>query len=90
MAHQVVLTWTDTVNPTGTTYNVYRQAGSGPNTKIATGIAAKTYTDTDPALNIGAYTYGVTAVNSSIESSADTVTTNVPPAPPTGLTAVAS
>ena len=64
------LVWTDTVNPTGTTYNVYR----APNTcdvaalfaKVAVSVPDKKYTDS--GLLSGAYCYKVTATYGNLES----------------------
>ena len=68
--HSVTLTWVDGKNPTGVTYSVYRAVGlcSGTPTfaKLATGLAALTYTDT--AMNPGPYCYAVTATVSGSES----------------------
>lgn len=91
MAHSVTLTWTDSVNPAGTVYNVYRiPPGASTPTKIASGLTVKTFTDSDPSLTIGNYTYQVTSVDAGIESAPASVVVNVPPAAPTGLTATAS
>lgn len=69
-AHTATLIWTDTQNPTGTVYNVYRATGlcSGSPTfsKIATAIAAKTYPDA--TIPVGNSCYAVTAVFNSAES----------------------
>lgn len=89
-AADVLLTWTDTVNPAGTQYNVYRApvacTASPSFTKItAAAIAPKTYTD--PALPIGAYCYRVTAFASGQESApSNSAGASVPPAAPGGLT----
>lgn len=65
-AHQVVLNWVDALNPSGTTYNVYRAIGPCMGTPmfsaIATGITVLTYTDTSVS-NAHDYCYQVTAVN---------------------------
>lgn len=69
-AHNAILTWQDTVNPAGTTYNVYRASGTcaSPSTftLIASGIMAHTYTDI--GVPPGNYCYQVTAVNGGLES----------------------
>lgn len=67
-AHRVTLAWTDTVNPAGTTYSVYRAAGScaAPFVKIASGINALTFTDTTVAP--GSYCFSVTATVGGVES----------------------
>lgn len=68
--HSVVLNWNDTANPAGTTYNVYRAtglcSGSPAFSKIATAVAAKTYTDGTPTP--GNYCYQVTATLNGAES----------------------
>jgi hypothetical protein len=60
--HTVTLAWTDTLNPAGTTYNVYRAVGicSGTPTfaKVATALTVKTYQDT--TVTAGGYCYSVT------------------------------
>jgi hypothetical protein len=68
--HSVTLTWVDTQNPAGTTYNVKRASGTCSGTPsfstIASAVAVKTYTDS--TVSVGNYCYIVTAVFSSIES----------------------
>jgi len=68
--HVVTLTWTDTANPSGTTYSVYRATGlcSGSPTfsKIASAVAPKTYDDT--SVTPGNYCYQVTATANGMES----------------------
>ena len=84
-AHQVVIVWTDALNPTGTTYNVYRANGAcpaNPPTLAALGaftvqntspVTVKTYTDT--AVNSAAvYCYFVTALNGTSQSSPSNTT----------------
>ena len=68
--HYVKLAWVDTVNPTGTVYNVYRLAGTCPATapnvepdgftRIATALTVMTYTDTAVTTNT-TYCYFLTA-----------------------------
>ena len=68
--HYVKLAWVDTVNPTGTVYNVYRLAGACPATapnvepdgftRIATALTVMTYTDTAVTTNT-TYCYFLTA-----------------------------
>jgi fibronectin type 3 domain-containing protein len=69
--HSVTLSWNDTLNPAGTTYNVYRAdglcSGSPVFAKIASAVALKTYKDT--TVTVGNYCFQVTAVFNSIESS---------------------
>jgi hypothetical protein len=61
--HKVVLTWTDTLNPTGTTYTVLRATGLCSGTPafstLASGITVLTYTDT--TVTPGNYCYEVEA-----------------------------
>lgn len=68
--HSATLTWTDTLNPVGTTYSIYRATGlcSGPPSfsRIATGVAVKTYEDT--TVQVGNYCYTVTATFNGVES----------------------
>lgn len=88
-SHNATLTWTDTSNPTGTTYNVYRATGlcSGTPTfsKLATAVTVKTYQDT--TVQPGGYCFMVTAVYNSVESAAsNSASAAVPAFSPTGLT----
>ena len=89
-AADVLLTWTDTANPAGTQYNVYRApmacTASPAFAKItASPIAPKTFTDT--AIPIGIYCYRVTAFASGQESAPSVPAgASVPPAAPGGLT----
>lgn len=68
--HAATLTWQDSRNPTGTTYNVYRADGLCSGTpswsKIASAVTAKTYEDT--TVQPGNYCYTVTAVLNGMES----------------------
>lgn len=87
--HSVTLTWADTSNPTGTTYNVYRAVGlcSGTPTfsKIASAVAVKTYTDT--TVTPGNYCFQVTANFNGAESvPSNSVNPNVPAFAPSSLT----
>jgi hypothetical protein len=76
-SHSATLTWTDTLNPAGTNYNVYRIAGSCPATEPATTsgftllnatpLTAKTYADTTVVAS-ATYCYVITAVNSTTQS----------------------
>lgn len=89
--HSVTLSWTDTLNPTGTTYNVYRATGlcSGTPTfsKLATAISAKTYQDT--TVTPGNYCYQVTATYNSVESApSNSALAPVPSFAPTQLIVV--
>ena len=69
-AKKVTLTWIDTLNPSGTTYNVYRATGLCSGTPafnmIQSGVTVKTYVDS--TVTVGGYCYKVTAVVSGIES----------------------
>ena len=87
--HSVALAWTDTLNPPGTTYSVYRApglcAGSPVFAKIASAVAAKTYLDT--AVTTGNYCFQVTATYNSIESlPSNSALAPVPASPPNSLT----
>lgn len=68
--HSATLTWSDTTNPAGTTYNVYRATGACAAgltfTDIAPGVAVKTYVDS--TVTPGVYCYQVTAVLNGVES----------------------
>ena len=68
--HSATLTWADTTNPAGTTYNVYRAAGSCSASmtfaSIASGVTVKTYVDT--TVQPGAYCYYVKASFGGAES----------------------
>jgi hypothetical protein len=68
--HTVTLNWNDTLNPAGTTYTVYRStglcSGSPAFSKLATGVAEKTYIDA--TVIPGNYCYYVTATANGIES----------------------
>jgi fibronectin type 3 domain-containing protein len=72
--HSATLSWMDTQNPAGTTYNVYRATGLCSGTpafsKLATAIVPMTYVDT--TVTPGNYCYGVTAVSNGVESSMST------------------
>jgi hypothetical protein len=69
-SHSVTLNWTDTLNPSGTVYNVYRAtglcSGSPVFSKIASAVAAKTYQDS--TVIPGNYCYEVTATANAVES----------------------
>jgi hypothetical protein len=81
--HHATLSWQDAANPSGTTYNVYRQLGvcspSPAFTQIASGVAAQSYVDGTITQNQN-YCYGVSAVYGSIESLLSS-TTYVPQQP---------
>ena len=69
-AHSVTLTWTDGVNPAGTTYNVYRASGqcavNAVFTRLATALTVLTFTDSTPTQ--GVWCYMETAVINGSES----------------------
>jgi fibronectin type 3 domain-containing protein len=77
----VVLTWEDTLNQRIATYNVYRGDGSCNNTPplslLATEVVPKTWTDSDVKQN-KTYCYAVTAVNTGLESTAASITVDIP------------
>jgi hypothetical protein len=89
-AHSVALTWTDTANPAGTTYSIYRATGQCTGsltfTKIsAAPVAAKTYTDN--SVQPGPYCYVATATFNAIESGySNSALAAVPTSPPNSLT----
>lgn len=90
--HSVTLNWTDTLNPAGTTYSVYRATGlcSGTPTfsKIASALTVLTYVDT--TVTPGNYCYSVSATYAGMESAqSNTAGAPVPSFPPTSLTVVA-
>lgn len=68
--HSVTLNWEDTLNPSGTTYSVYRATGLCSGTpafnKLASAVAVKTYVDL--TVNPGNYCYYVTASYNGVES----------------------
>src|ERR1035441_10788984 len=63
--HTAVLTWLDALNPSGSTYSVYRAPGQCTGTpapafvQLKTGVAVLTYVDS--TITAGAYCYAVTA-----------------------------
>lgn len=70
--HFVVLNWTDTQNPVGTKYNLYRLAGPCTNvltnfTKIVPLTTLFTYTDNNVSAGL-TYCYYVTATDGTNES----------------------
>ena len=69
-SHSVTLAWTDSLNPSGTTYSVYRAptvcSNSPVFSKIATNLTLKSYLDSNIAP--GSYCYQVTASLSGVES----------------------
>lgn len=86
--HSATLTWADTQNPAGTTYNVYRATGLCSGTpvfsKLASGLVPKTFTD--PTVSPGNWCFQVTATTAGIESPAsNTAQAPVPNFAPTQL-----
>jgi len=86
--HSVTLTWTDALNPAGTTYSVYRATGlcSGTPTfsRVATALTVKTFSDT--TVTPGNYCFAVTATFNSVESAmSNAVQPSVPAFAPSGL-----
>ena len=86
--HKAILTWTDTLNPTGTTYSVYRAPGLCSGTpvfaKLATGLTAMTYTDS--TVTPGNFCFAVTATSNGVESAqSNSVLGSVPAFSPSGL-----
>lgn len=68
--HVATLNWVDTVNPGGSTYNIYRATGSCPAptfTKIASSVPGFTYADPTVAPQTG-YCYQITAIVAATES----------------------
>lgn len=86
MSHSVQLSW-DAVSGTGVSYNVYRGATSGGESKIAT-VDTNSFTDTNPPA--GESFYYVTVVEGSESGPSNEVNVTIPasPAPPTNLVVV--
>lgn len=87
-AHSATITITDTTNPAGMSYNIYRGAGAcstNPTlSKIGT-TSTKTYTDS--GLAAGTYCYAATALDSLGDESAKSPTAQgVIPMPPNAVT----
>lgn len=86
---KVVISWTDTTNPAGTTYNVYRASAAcstNPTlTKLnAAPITTQGYTDSNVAA--GTYCYAATAVGPGGESAQSNQAPAVILAPPNAIT----
>jgi hypothetical protein len=86
--HSVTLAWVDTLNPSGTTYSVYRApglcSGSPVFAKLATAVTVLTYLDS--TVTPGSYCYQVTATAAGVESApSPTAAAAVPSFPPTQL-----
>lgn len=90
----VTLNWTDTRNPAGTTYNVFKApaaCSANPTNfvRLASGIAVKTYLDS--GVPVGSYCYYVTAVYNAMESGpSPQAVAAVGPFSPDGLTVTVS
>jgi hypothetical protein len=87
-AHSVLIAITDTMNPVGTTYNVYRGAGAcSTNPTLAKIGSTSTKTYTDASVAPGTYCYVATALNSAGDESAQSPTAQAAiPAPPNAIT----
>lgn len=86
--HSATLAWSDTLNPAGTTYNVYRAtglcSGSPVFSKIVSAITVKTYQDT--TVTPGNYCYQVTAtLNGSESGPSNSASASVPAFAPSAL-----
>jgi hypothetical protein len=68
-SHYITISWTDNVNPAGTTYNIYRATGScaASFTQIQSGVGVLSYNDS-PITYPGTYCYYVTAYNASFSN----------------------
>lgn len=87
--HNVKLTITDTTNPPGTTYNIYRGSAACSTNPTLTllntaPVTALTYTDT--AVPAGTYCYAATAVGPGGESAKSPEAPAVILAPPNSVT----
>lgn len=81
----VTLNWTDTVNPAGTTWNVYRAPGLCTASPVfvkltATPLTVKTYVDS--TVVSGSYCFQVTAVLNGVESGPSNQAGATYPSPP--------
>lgn len=90
-AHTVTLTWADTLNPAGTTYNIYKATSTCSGTpsfvKTATGVTLKTWDDTN--VQPGNYCYQVTSNFAGMESApSNSAAAPVPSFPPSTLSVV--
>jgi cellulose 1,4-beta-cellobiosidase len=86
--HTVKITWTDTVNPAGTTYNVYRAAAACSTSptlaKLTSGLTTTSYTDL-AVTNGTTYCYAVTANGPGGESAFSNEAPAVILAPPNAV-----
>lgn len=86
----ILLSWADTVNPTGSTYHVYRAPGACSAASTFAKVTdlpslSKSLADAPGA---GTWCYQVTAVVDGVESEPSApLTVKTKPAAPTGLTA---
>lgn len=89
-AHTVKLTITDTVNPTGTRYNIYRAnaaCSTSPTLTLLTATPISTLTYTDASVTAGSYCYAATAVGPLGDESAKSPTAIASiPTPPNAIT----
>lgn len=87
--HRVVISWTDTVNPSGTVYSVYRATAAcsaNPTlTKLTSGLTAMTYTDSTVTPGT-TYCFAVTANGPGGESAFSNEAGAVIPTPPNAVT----
>jgi len=96
-AHVATLQWTDSINPPGTLYNVYRVVGTCPPatpsppinavfTRIASMLGALTYQD--KTITTGTFCFAVSAISNGGESGLSNVVQVTVISAPTGLTVV--
>ncbi len=83
--HSVTLNWSDIINPSGTTWNVYRAPGACTASPVfvklnAAAVTVKTYVDS--TVVSGSYCFQVTAVLNGIESLPSNSIGAVYPSPP--------
>jgi hypothetical protein len=94
--HSATLTWTDTTNPAGTTYSVYRAPGLCTTTPVptwakvtTTPLTTKTWADT--AVVPGNYCYSITATYTGLESGKSVpALASIPSFIPTAVSAILS
>jgi hypothetical protein len=87
--HKAVLSWVDTLNPSGTTYTILRATGLCSGTPafstLASGVTTTTYTDS--TVTPGNFCYQVEAtVGGVLSAPSNSVVGAVPAFPPTQLT----
>jgi fibronectin type 3 domain-containing protein len=86
---QITVSWSAVTG--ATSYDLFRQVGSGSFSLYQSGLSTTTYADTSVTAGI-TYSYYVTAVNGAGQGSASadaSASLAAPPAPPTNLTATA-